>query len=431
MINGQNKTQKIRLRIPHEKEGQYFELPFEVPQDICRITIQYAYQRRYEEQQRDGSVRSRETTIVDLALRDGKGDYVGSSGSDRSEVSVSAWESSDGYARVETASGSWAIIVGAYKIPKEGAEVCYTISMEPKARRLLKGDLHLHTLGSDGSMSIGDTAEAARKAGLDFICITDHNNYAQNLKEADVKGITVIPGCEWTHYRGHAGLLGAVRPFDSAFCVNTDQEAREKLKEARRNGAAVVLNHPFCPYCGWHFGYDVPYDLIELVNGAVVPEANEACLRWWHEQLCNGAHLPVIGGSDFHRYGAERTIGYPTTCVYALSSSPKDIMRAIRSGHSFITVYTDGPCVDIRAGEAEIGDVVSDESELDIFFESLKAGDVLRLLTDSTEERLVAGEHVSAWRLRRSLKGAKFFRTEVLRRGRTVLWSNPVYFTEE
>ena len=48
---------------------------------------------------------------------------------------------------------------------------------------------------------------------MDYIFISDHNNYAHNLNLPALTDITILPGTEWTHYQGHAGLLGVPRPF--------------------------------------------------------------------------------------------------------------------------------------------------------------------------------------------------------------------------
>jgi DNA polymerase (family X) len=43
------------------------------------------------------------------------------------------------------------------------------------AGRAVRGDLQVHTLGSDGADSIRDIAEAARARGLRYLAITDHS----------------------------------------------------------------------------------------------------------------------------------------------------------------------------------------------------------------------------------------------------------------
>lgn len=428
------KTQDIVLHehIDHARERQYYELPFDVPAGVCRIDIAYRYERHRVTEEENGVTTRREVNIVDLALRDGAGNYVGSSGSDRTHIYVSGWESAQGYAKVEIRAGRWAIIVGAYKIEPAGLDVEYTVTFTFKERRLLRGDTHVHTLGSDGCMSVRDTAETARRLGLDYIFITDHNNYAHNLSSPDVAGITVLPGTEWTHYDGHAGLLGVVQPFRSAFCVNSAEEAWAKLAEARENGALIVLNHPFCPNCGWHFGMDGDqYDVIEISNGSMHLELNRDCLRWWHEELCRGRRLPIIGGSDFHRFEPLRLIGLPTTNLYALSPSPEDILDAVRGGNGFVTMQIGGPTVWAQAGDAILGQSAPAGTPVEIVFENVRAGDRLSVITDQGREDLVVLE--AGWRMQltRSWTDACFCRFEVERDGVSMLISNPIYFDEK
>ena len=39
----------------------------------------------------------------------------------------------------------------------------------------MKGDLHVHTTLSDGSLGVEDVIAQAKRIGLDFISITDHD----------------------------------------------------------------------------------------------------------------------------------------------------------------------------------------------------------------------------------------------------------------
>lgn len=61
------------------------------------------------------------------------------------------------------------------------------------------GDLHCHTHLSDGSISIDDLIFYAKRAGLDFIAVTDHDTM-DGVTRAEVLGrrygITVIPAVE-------------------------------------------------------------------------------------------------------------------------------------------------------------------------------------------------------------------------------------------
>lgn len=70
------------------------------------------------------------------------------------------------------------------------------------------GDLHCHTRLSDGSMSIDDLVFYAKRAGLDFVAITDHDTM-EGVTRAGILGkrygIGIIPGVEiscFDHQRG-------------------------------------------------------------------------------------------------------------------------------------------------------------------------------------------------------------------------------------
>jgi len=56
-----------------------------------------------------------------------------------------------------------------------------------------KGNLHTHTTNSDGELSPDEVCRAYKKAGYDFLCITDHNRIT---KTDGVEGLTLIPGAE-------------------------------------------------------------------------------------------------------------------------------------------------------------------------------------------------------------------------------------------
>ena len=77
----------------------------------------------------------------------------------------------------------------------------------------IKGDLHMHTFGSDGRCDIEEMALAARGHGYEYICITDHSEssivangqtpkrLAKQIKQirkmdAGLEGITVLAGAE-------------------------------------------------------------------------------------------------------------------------------------------------------------------------------------------------------------------------------------------
>ena len=100
----------------------------------------------------------------------------------------------------------------------------------------MPSDLHMHTTFSDGRLSPENIITAAKKAGLSYIAITDHDTvdgilhlYEEGLYPA--KGINIIPGIEFSaHDIGHEiHILGYnIDIFSSAL-----QEKLDEVVEAR------------------------------------------------------------------------------------------------------------------------------------------------------------------------------------------------------
>lgn len=364
----------FQREVSKEEEGLYLKVPFSVPDQVESIEVSYQYDRS--------------GTIIDFGLLDENGGLLGWSGSDRSRITISDHRSSAGFASVPVKEGQWSILLGAYHVKEPGVTVTYQVLCRFKSLRLLKGDTHLHSTGSDGNMTPEELAFAAEREGLDFLFVTDHNNYAHNYQLRSTAHVTMIPGVEWTHYKGHMGMLGRKRPFRS-FLSNSLEETRRIAEGARKDGAFTVLNHPFCPNCGWKWGMDqVEFDGVEVWNGGLMPGANEACLKWWDEALKEGKRIPITGGSDFHKYEPGRMPASPCTCVYSMSDSPEDILDGLKKGHSFLTISPEGPMMETEAEGKLIGDEIPGDREIKFTFWNLRKGDILYLVSGEGREEI-------------------------------------------
>ncbi len=90
-------------------------------------------------------------------------------------------------------------------------------------------DLHAHSTASDGAVSPAELVEAARRANLKAIAITDHDSIAGNdeaVATGQSLGIRVVRGCELSAYDGdfeihvlalHIRDAGAIRPSLEGF----------------------------------------------------------------------------------------------------------------------------------------------------------------------------------------------------------------------
>ncbi len=222
------------------------------------------------------------------------------------------------------------------------------------------GVTHCHTIASeDGKHTVRQIARKAKKNKLDFIMITDHNANCEELPE--IEGITLIYGAELTKHGGHCNMWGVKDVIDRAdydSCETYEDFLRVK-SEAEKRGAIICMNHPHCKQCPWRWEKkpdDV--DVLEVWN-APPHFDNLESTQWWHEQLRNGHKLPVVGGSDYHKdYIVTNLMTNPVTYVYAKSNSAEDILDAIVKGHTTICLDVGTTFIDIKCGDAVIGDTV-------------------------------------------------------------------------
>ncbi|HEY9075316.1 MAG TPA: CehA/McbA family metallohydrolase [Anaerolineaceae bacterium] len=427
------------ITIEPSQQGSYFTVPFQVPPGIESLSLKYHYPRRDNAREtfENGSFNAQpEICIIDLGLIDPHGEQVGASGSDKSEIFISEALATPGYRPTRIEPGEWQVLVGAYKVPPAGTRVHYEITFTQKYTRLLKGDLHTHTLASDGVHSLEELAIKALRSGLDFLAVTDHNQMISYDALPHQPGLTIIPGIEWTHYQGHANFLGVERPYDGSFACNSLAEALPRFQSARERGALITINHPFEPDCGFLFDmHTLPFDCLEVWNGPM-REPNLKSLGMWQQMLISGRKIPVIGGSDYHRDTPFIFLGGPTTCTYAGSGGVSDILQALRSGHTFITFAPNGPTLEMAAGEAIMGDSLAWAEGLQVNIKAcgLKAGDVVQVITRQGAETIFKAPADGEMEYQYPVRVAGFVRVEILRTflpGIPMLpaaLSNPIYF---
>ncbi len=430
---------QLDIHIAQDRQGTYFTIPFTVPDGIECILINYKYLRRppVEQPLENGTFTAKtEMNIIDIGVVDAQGVQVGVSGSDKTEIFLSETRSTPGYTAGPIAAGEWQIVVGAYKVDLDGVDVHYTIRFTRKTMRLLKGDLHVHSVGSDGVHTVEELGFKARANGLDFLAITDHNQMISREALPAVPGLTLIPGVEWTHYRGHANFLGVGQPYDGPFFTNSDEEVVARFSNARQRGALITINHPYEGSSSFLFDMTkLPFDCLEVWNGPM-RESNLRAVGLWQHMLAGGLRVPICGGSDYHRDTPFIFLGGPTTAVYARSAGASDILSALRQGHSFITFAPNGPIIEMTAGEGILGDEVNwhEQQDMRIKINGLLAGDEVNVITADSIETVCKAAADGELDIRYKMTKPGFARVEVARAFLPglpllpALLSNPIYF---
>ena len=123
-----------------------------------------------------------------------------------------------------------------------------------KGRIPVIGDLHCHTRLSDGSLGIEEVIALAKKSGLDFLSITDHDTLDGNTR-AEVLGnrygIGIIHGVELSAYdytRGRKVHILCYRSKKPARLEGLCTKTRENRKRAGNEMARKVMRYyPITP----------------------------------------------------------------------------------------------------------------------------------------------------------------------------------------
>jgi hypothetical protein len=330
-------------------------LPFDVPAGVQRIRVSISYE--------SFAVAGVARNVLDLGIFGSAGYDLGNSagfrgwsGGARDNFEISSSYATPGYLAGPIEPGVWAVALGpvvmspwgmAWQVrvtmdrgePVEEAEPAVAWPPPPSicGARWYRGDLHLHTVHSDGERDLDELAAAAQAAGLDFIVSTDHNTNAANRvwPACRTGGVLVIPGEEVTTRHGHWLAVGLAPhgwvdwrygPSDGVF--------PRFAAEVRDAGGLVVAAHPSVPLPGsaWEFGFD-HVDALEVWNGRWNLD-DELSLRIWQRLLRQGRRIVAVGGSDSH--GAHQPVGSPQTVVHADGLSAPAIVDGLRCGRSYL-----------------------------------------------------------------------------------------------
>jgi hypothetical protein len=186
-------------------------------------------------------------------------------------------------------------------------------------------------------MTVPELARYAAGQGLDFIAVTDHNtvsHHAELPAAAAAHGITLLPGQEVTVQAGHANVLGGTGWIDFR------EPADAWLEAAERAGGLMSVNHPIGGDVSWTIPMARRPPLAEIWHWSWLDTRWTMPFAWW--LAWDPGAIPV-GGSDWHRPGADAPPGSPTTWVECEDNTPEAVLDGLRAGRTAISASRDGP----------------------------------------------------------------------------------------
>ncbi|MEK6208532.1 MAG: CehA/McbA family metallohydrolase [Chloroflexota bacterium] len=373
-------------RFEKDHERRYAHVPFEVPAGLRQLHVRYSYSDQIDSDPLVGGGNTLDIGLFDeRGIAEGSPGFRGWSGSNKMEITIDETWATPPYRKGKLGAGRWHVLLGPYKVGPRGCDWKVEIWFDPGLRApaevwragtghnpslpakragWLRGDLHCHTLFSDGDSWPVEMLEAAGAAGLDFLGVTDHNNVAHHAAYGSGgRGQPlVIPGVEVTTYGGHWNAWGTDRWWE--FREPESEAVERTMRAAMRSGAVVSICHPkpFGP--PWEYTNDGGFHAIEVWNGPWA-QLNAASLARWDGLLRRGVRCVAVGGSDTHylhrRDVAPRhadSIGTPTTWVH-VDGAPTvgAILAALRDGRSFVSESPGGPQLYLEADHGRTGRV--------------------------------------------------------------------------
>lgn len=242
------------------------------------------------------------------------------------------------------------------------------------------GAIHIHSKHSDGTGDINSISKAAKKAGLDWIIITDHNNL--DIEEGFYNGVCVIKGEEISpsqsnHYIA-LGIKNLINPNDDiqkivdevriqngfGFAAHPDEKDNRKHKNLPIKWTNKSIIPDGIEIWNWFSDWADNYDESNIFTIAysyffrhkLILGPNKDTLLWWDKLNKEKKEIvPAIGGCDAHalkisKYILPITI-FPYEChfkslnniINLKDSLPEDfqksknlILKAIKQGQNII-----------------------------------------------------------------------------------------------
>ena len=279
------------------------------------------------------------------------------------QINIGVNESTPGFLIGPIEPGLWNITIDVH-MALPGEPINYTIAvttshtpatvaapaleppqLTPRGAGWYRGNLHSHTIHSDGSWDIPDLLAWAKSEQFDFITLSDHNTVSglsQFLSNNSAQLLT-MGGIELTTFYGHALALGIHHWLD--WRIADQYTIRDIQQAVEDQHGQFIIAHPkapggaICTGCAWEYPDMMPgtAHIVEIWNsGWGGDRSNEEALQMWYRWLKHGHHLVATAGNDIHRLPV-KPVHYGFSVVYADALTETAILAGIARGHVYVS----------------------------------------------------------------------------------------------
>jgi len=294
-----------------------------------------------------------------------------------------------------------------------------------------RGNLHAHSTLSDGALTPVNVVEAYRRAGYDFVQVSDHFLDRFDWPIADTRSLrcgnfTTLIGAEVHAMATSAGeywhILATGLPIDFPQ-PQPDESGPRLAKRAREAGAFVAIAHPSWSQLTLQDGRSLgAAHAVEVYNHACAVMTDRGDGFYLLDQLCNeDQRLLAVAGDDahFHNGALDAFGGY--VMVKSESLEPEQLIGALKAGEFY---STQGPRIhNIEITRTEVRVECSPVHTIALVTSASPA--VSRVGRGLTEATIAFAETAKwAWR---DLPPVKWFRIVVIDGPGRRAWTNPIW----
>jgi hypothetical protein len=211
--------------------------------------------------------------------------------------------------------------------------------------RFWRGNLHTHSSLSDGALTPADVVEAYKRAGYDFLQLSDHFLGRFDWPIADTRKLrcnefTTLIGAEVHAMRTSAGeywhIVATGLPLDFA-PAERDEKGPGLAARAREAGAFVTIAHPSWSQLTIEDGRSLAAaHAVEVYNHTCAVMTDRGDGFYLLDQLCNeNRRLTAVAGDDAHFHNGDLDAFGGYVMVKSELLAPELIVDALKAGHFY------------------------------------------------------------------------------------------------
>ncbi len=263
--------------------------------------------------------------------------------------------------------------------------------------RPYRGDMHCHTYRSDGVESPDIVAANYRKAGFDFLSITDHLLYEPSVEAIRTYenlnlAFRLFPGeevhppknnCHTVHFGGDYSINERIRKDPARY----EQEVEEIIKTLSipeglnkaeyasllwvyraiqdANGMSIMAHPNWIQDNAYHIRQDMyryliqtkPFDALELTCGQSIEE-NQMQVIAWQQMREKGFAVPLVGNSDSHGTVNSEWFNISKMIVLAKVCERDELIKAVKERRAVVLEQYHGEPLPRFYGEQRAADFV-------------------------------------------------------------------------